>query len=154
MNGLQYLLTSDAVNFTAAGAMMTISAPADAAVIIDRIEVTQESVTSSEANAIQVNRASDTGTGGGARTPAPAQVGFPAAGTSAKDGSTVWSVQPTLTTLIMRKAFNLLTGFLWHPTPNEHIVLSPSGILCIRLENAPAGSTAFSIDVQFREIGG
>lgn len=153
MLGNAYNLNSDAVAFTAAGAMVTLSAPSTAALIIDRIEVTQENIVASEQNAILCSRASDSGTGGGAKTPAALMVGSPAAESTGKDGSTVWSVQPTLTTLLWRKAFNLLTGMLWHPTPAEHIIISPSGILCLRLENAPAGSTTFSVDIVFREVG-
>lgn len=155
--GLRYTIQPGAagVAMADAGVLCLLTAPADAALIIDRVEVTQENITASEGNAIRLIRASTAGTGGRSITPAPLSGGIPAAGSTALDDDTVWSAQPTLTATGMHRiAFNLLTGMLWHPSPSERIEISPSGRLAVEIENAPAGAVTWSYIVSFREIGG
>lgn len=152
MLGRGYTASLDAVAFTAAGGLLSIAAPADSAVVIDKVVVSQETQTSSEALAILLSRASAGGTGASTPTPAPLQVGDSAFGGTVNAG--VFSVQPTLTTVLEREGWNVLAPYIWHPTPEERIVLSPSGIFVVNLENAPGASMTISAVVSFREIGG
>lgn len=154
MEGRAYLAFLDAVSYTTSdsGALVAITAPADAIVVIDRVSVTQETVSTSEANAILLTRASAAGTAAATPTASPAEVGDAAFGGTVGTGQ--FSVEPTLTTGLYRAAWNVLSEWVWHPTPEERIVLSPSGIFVVNLENTPGTTQSISCSVAFREIGG
>lgn len=152
--GRAYIIQVDSLAMADNGAMVHITGPTDAVTVIDKITVTQETQTSSEANAILVTRASAAGTGGGTSTVSPTEVGSPAYGGTVIDDKTPWTVQPTLTTTLLREGWNVLAPFIWHPTPEERIVISPSGQLVVNLENTPGASMTFSINIAIREIGG
>ena len=149
-DGLGYTVTVDAVAQTGANDIIVITAATDVALIIDKIVLTQETQTSSEALAVQAHRASAAGAGT-AITPKAIQSGYPAAGSTAHDAATTDS---TATDILVREGWNVLAPFVWHPTPEERMVISPGLFWAVRLDVAPAASMTFSCVVSFREIGG
>ena len=151
MAGRSYTLVADAVAETTAQDLMRITAPADATVIIDKVTVTQETQTSSEALAVQLQRSSTAGTGS-AITAEQLEEGDAAFG-----GTAIGTITADTTidgAPIVREAWNVLAPFVWHPTPEERIAVSPSGIFVVRLDVAPGASMTITTTVAFRELGG
>lgn len=149
MLGRGYTVTMDAVAVTAAQDLIEIVAPSDGVCIIDRVEVSQETQTSSEALAIQLHRSSASGTGTSA-TPRPIQAGDAAFGGTAEVDH---SADTTPSVVLLRSGWNVLAPYIWHPTPEERIIVPPSGVFVVRLESAPGASMTMSAVVSFREIG-
>jgi hypothetical protein len=73
-----------------------------------------------------------------------------AAGGVAATGTNA-SVEGTDGDVLYGDVFNLQSGWLWVPTPDERIVLKPSEIIGIKLPAAPGVSTAFTGGVIFNE---
>lgn len=109
------------------------------------------SVTSASAVAQLVGK-SVAATGGAAFTPLPLQPGVGAANFTAKEGSTVFSAEGTITRLLDRLPFNVLQGCPYVPTPEGRIWVAPSGIGAWKFPIAPA-SQSWSAFLKIAEIG-
>lgn len=147
--GRAYTVTMDAISISAAKDIVELAAPATMIASVSKIEVTQETQTSSEALAIQVHRSAATGTGT-AVTARPTENGGPAAAVTAKVNHTV---DTTPGNILYRGGWNVLTPFILHFTPEEEFTIPPSGFLVVRLEVAPGAAMTISATVHFREIG-
>lgn len=156
--GRMYSATFEGVAATAVQDLFELLAPTDAAVVIHRCEVTQDTIEISEQLPIRIVRGSGTvttGSGGSTLTAKPLALGDPAYGGTVKANNTTRMVVGTgVLSLLGRRAFNLVTGFLYNPTPEERIVISPGDRVTFELSTAPAGSTNFSGEIVFEEIGG
>lgn len=148
--GRAYTVTADAVSETTAQDLVRVTAPATAIVVIDKVTVTQESQTSSEALAVQLQRSSTAGTGA-AIVPEEMELGGGVFGGTALGTITADTTIDGLP--LVREGWNVLAPFVWHPTPEERIVISPSGIFVVRLDVAPGAAMLLSTVVSFREIG-
>lgn len=149
MLGFAYSITADAVSTSAADDLLRITAPSDASIIIERVVVTQETQTSSEALAVQLMRASTAG-GGTAVTAKALVIGAPAAGTT---GIGTITTDTTPGDILVREGWNVLAPFDWHPVPENRIVVKASGIFAVRLDVAPASAMTITSTIYFREIG-
>jgi hypothetical protein len=153
--GRMYTLTGSVSGATTAIDLLRVSAPTDAVVVVHRIHITQETEfgdAESEQIDIIVARASTDGSGGSTVTAAKLESGDAAFGGSAVSGN---STQSTLTTPhIINETFPVQAGFYWVPTPEEKIVLSPSGRLVVELSTAPNDSIDFRFFMVIEEIGG
>jgi hypothetical protein len=49
--------------------------------------------------------------------------------------------------------FNILNGWLWVPTPEERIIVPPSGMIGLKFMTAPASSLTINAGFVFGEIG-
>lgn len=148
--GRMYTVVADAVSETTAQDLIRISAPADASVIVHKVVVSQESLTDSEALAVQLQRSSTDGTGS-SLTPEQTASGDPAFGGTAIGTITA---DTTLSDLMYREAWNVLAPFVWHPTPEERVTVSPSARFVVRLDVAPSGATLLTTTVYLEEVGG
>ena len=128
-----------------------LAAPSDAVVILYSCYVGQRSSETSDAIAVSIQRATTSGSGGTVVTPNPHNVGDPAFGGVCERNNTT---QATTLVLLPADGFNVLSGWQYRPIPDERIVISPSGILVFRFEDAPASSTNFEFSITFVEIGG
>jgi hypothetical protein len=79
------------------------------------------------------------------------EVGDAAFGGTVATGNTT---QSTDGTILHREAWNVMAGLSWAPTPEERIVLSPTGRFVASLEIAPDDSVDFRVVAYFEEIGG
>ncbi len=128
-----------------------VTAPSDAVVIIHSLSIAQSSSETSDQIGVTIQRATGTGTGGTTVTARPMQIGDTAfGGTTARNHTT----QATTLTELHYEAFNVLGGFRYLPAPDSRIVVSPSGIIVVRFEDAPVASTNFDLTIVFEEIGG
>ena len=149
MPGRGYTVTADAVSETTAQSLIRLTAPATAILIIDKVTVSQQTVIVSEMLAIQMHIASTAGTGA-AITARPVEAGSTAFGGTALGTITA---DPTEGNIYHREPWNILAPFVWHPTPEERIVVEPSAIFVVHLDIAPAAATLFTTVIAFREIG-
>lgn len=150
VQGRAYSVITDSFAVTAAKDILEIVAPADAVVSVSRIQVTQATQTASEALQVQVHRSAASGTGTAA-TANPLEVGDPAFGGSCEFNHTV---DTTPGVILSFEGWNVLTPYILHFTPEEEIVISPSGVLVVRLDTSPGASMNMSVVAWFREIGG
>ena len=134
--------------------LVEITAPADAVVILHSVYVgqsTEEGDAAAEMLPINIVRYATGGSGGTLGTENPHEVGFPAAGGAVEFNNTT---QGTTATLLLADAFNVQAGWQYRPTPEERIVVSPSGVLAVELPVAPADAMNANITITWEEIGG
>jgi len=146
-----YSAVFEEVAVTAVQDLFEIVAPADSVVIIHMFEVSQSSDTDSEQLNLLFHRGSTSGSGGSTPTPRPLAVGDAAFGGTVEANNTSQSTEGVH---LHAASFNVLNGYMWMPTPEARIILSPSGRLIIELQTAPADSLTMSATVVFEEIGG
>lgn len=145
-----YSVVMAGTSITAAKDLLRLSASSGTILEILRIEVTQSSSTTSAQNALSIYRASTDGTGTSASA-RPYQAGDPTfAGTAVVNLSADTTKSPTEP--LWRSGQNVLNGWLWHPVPEERIIVPPSGRLAVRLENSP-GTLTMTCTCVFMEIG-
>lgn len=152
--GRIYSATFEEVAVTAAQDLIEIVAPSDAVVVIHSVSISQ-STEAGDAQSEMLNllyhRGSTSGSGGTTVTPAPMNAGDAAFGGTCEANNTT---QGTEGTILRAENFNVLAGYIWQPTPEERMVVSPSSRLIIELQTAPADSVTMSGTVVFEEIGG
>ena len=152
--GRMYTVSNSVAGVTTAIDLLRISAPSDAVVIVHKILVTQETEfgdAASEQMDIQFHRGSTDGSGGASPTARPLEVGDTAFGGTVATGN---GTQSTEGVILHAEAANVMAGFVWAPTPEERVVLSPSGRLIVELPTAPDDSIDFRVTAYFEEIGG
>lgn len=152
--GRPYSVTMDPTSLTTADtprSLIRLSAPADAIVELLRAEIFNGDVENANQVSAILQRASTDGTGTAA-TPAPLEAGDPAFGGTAVVNCTV---EPTLSgDPLYQTGFDLRNGMLWVPTPDERIILSPSGRIVLRLDSDAGETILIGATLTFREIGG
>ncbi len=139
------------VAVSAAQDLFEINAPADSAVILHRVVITQSSDTDSEQLIFSIQRAGTSGADGSTATPAPLNAGDAAFGGTVEINNTT---RAGTLTLLHRESQNVLNGWDWCPTPECRVVISPSGRVIIGLEAAPADALTMGGTAYFEEIGG
>ena len=146
LNGPEFTIGS-----AAAQTLVTLQAPADGIVVVDRIEIGQAGYTTQEILAMHIGKAAAAGTGTAAEID-PVETGHSAFGGS---GLVDHSVEPTTPNPMIKAVWNILAPFEWlRLTSESELVLSPSEILYIRMDDAPGTTLTFTTLVEFREIGG
>lgn len=148
--GRPYTATLDAEATTEALDIIQLVAPSDGVLVLDKVSVSQETATASAAGAVQISYTTDTSTGASI-TATPVNPGDAASGATITGASTVASTEASI---IYREAWNILAPWIWHPTPEERIVITPSEGVVVRLDTYPGSTMAMSAVVAFREIGG
>jgi len=152
--GMMYSAAVEAVAVTVAQDFAEILAPSDAVVILHSVYVgqhTEEGDAAAEMLQINIVRYATSGSGGSAGVENPHEIGFPAAGSVVEFNNTTQGGTPVV---LLADSFNVQAGWQYRPTPEERLVISPSGILAIELPTAPADSITFDITITWEEIGG
>lgn len=159
MYGEMYRAAFSAVAVTAAQDFFEVTAPADAAIVIHSVKLSQSTdAGDAEAEMLEVELhrregAFTSGSGGSSITPEPRNTGGAAAGATVEANNTTEATGGTLAVL-EAEAFNVQIGYLFQPTPEERIVVSPTDAFIVNLPTAPADSITVSGVVVFEEIGG
>lgn len=152
--GRKYTAVFNDVAVSAIQDLFELNAPADAIVVLHSITIGQssdEGDAAAEMLSIRVSRCTGSGSGGTTPTAQPHEVGDPAFGGSVEVNNTT---QGAAATEIFSDAFNVQAGWFYRPTPEERIVLSPSGRIVVELPAAPADALTMSGSITFEEIGG
>lgn len=152
--GRIYSASFEEVAVTVAQDLFEVVAPADSAVIIHSVTITQ-STDAGDAQAemlpILIHRGTATGTGGSSPTASPLQLGDAAFGGTVEVNNTTQSAEGTF---LHAEAFNVQIGFYYLPPPEDRPVISPSALFIVELQAAPDDSLTMNGTVVFEEIGG
>jgi len=152
--GRMYSAIFEEIAVTAVQDLFEINAPSDAVVVIHSVSISQSSDAGdaeSEMLNLLYHRGSTSGSAGASVTPALLNLGDNVFGGTVERNNTTQSTEGTI---LRSECFNILAGYVWQPTPEERIYLSPSGRLIIELQTAPNDSLTMSGTVIFEEIGG
>lgn len=145
-----YTVHGDAQAVSTAITILEVTAPSSGCLEIIRAWVSQSSSTSSAQARIQLLRKAGTITGTASPpTPVPTQVGQAASGVTVKWKATV---EGTDGVIPVDDAFNILSGWLWLPVPEERIWVPPSGIIALKFPSAPT-SANWTFGIGYKEYG-
>ncbi len=152
--GRIYAAVFEEVAVTVAQDLFEVVAPADGAVKIHSVTITQ-STDAGDAEAemlpILIHRGTATGSGGSTVTPSPLALGDAAFGGVVEANNTTQSVEGTF---LHAEAFNVQIGFYYLPPPEDRPVVSPSALFIVELQTAPNDSININGTIIFEEIGG
>ena len=149
--GRMYSVVMDAQSISAAADLMRLSAAATDVLRLHSVTVTQDASEVSEQLPFQIQRSSTDGTG---TSTTPALLG--GASDAAFNGTCVTDLTADTTisgSPLIRESTNVLNGWYYRPTPEEMIIVPPSGRLVVRLDAAPAAALTFTLTAIFEEIG-
>jgi hypothetical protein len=149
-----YTATFEEVAVTAVQDLFEIVSAADSVTVIHSIKISQSSDagdSESEQLNMLIHRGSTSGSGGSTPTPAPMNLGDAAFGGTVEANNTSQSTEGTI---LGSYCFNVMAGLDIVFTPEERIVISPSGRVIIELQTAPNDSLTMSGTVVLEEIGG
>lgn len=149
--GRMYSAVSEATGLTAAKDLIRISAPSDAILRVHEVVVTQDASETSEQLPLEIFRASTDGTGTSI-TPEALETGDAAFGGTAVGNLTADTTKSG--TSLWRQANDVRAGWHYLPTPDDQIVVPPSGRIVVRLDPGSSfTSVNLSTTVTFEEIG-
>ena len=153
--GRMYVAPLSALSVAVIAELWAITAPADSAVLLHEVVITQDTSETSEQLPVQIFRtATDQSAKGTGVTPAPLAAGDAAFGGTVRRYIVTADTFATVTTLLFRQSQNVLGGWHWLFTPETRPVISPSTHLIIKLDTAPTAALPISGYVVFEEIGG
>jgi hypothetical protein len=145
---------SGTVALAAAGEFISLEADATNPYVIHSCRIGQfTDPADAEAEMLQVRMVRYTGaqgaTGGVAATESPHEVGMPASGAVGHVGSTAASATPTT---IMEDSFNVQVGYLYIPTPEEHVWCVPGNGIAFVCVGAPNDSITITASITYEEL--
>jgi hypothetical protein len=116
--------------------------------VVTRAAITNTASETSDQVAAVIQRASTDGTGTSI-TPKALDGGGAFGGTAVSN----LTADTTPGDVLLTDGFNLLNGYLWVPTPDDRIIVAPSGRLVLRLNVAPASATNIAAYIEFAVVG-
>lgn len=146
--GRMYSVLMDAVSISTAKDLVRITSASTAITVVHEVTVSQEDTETSDTGAIQLQRSTTGGTGT-SYTPKKLQsldAGY--SGTAAVN----LTADTTAGDILYREGFNVLTGYHKLFTPEQRIVVPPSGIFVVRSEVGITAAT-LTCEVVFEEFG-
>ncbi len=153
--GRMYSTTIDNLSVAAVCELFFVKAPTDACVVIHEIVLSQDDSETSEQLPVNIFRtATDQSAKGTGLTPAPLSVGDAAFGGTVRYNILTAETFATETTMLRRDSQNVLNGWQYLPTPETRIVISPGGMVVVKLDAAPSGTLHLSGTLVLEEIGG
>ena len=153
--GRMYTAQISAVAVTAIQDAIELNVPSDAVVIVHSIRIAQYSDVgdaAAEMLPVQLSRATGTAGSGGSVVTAIAH----SKGDSAYGGTVEFNNDTQAGTVveILSDSFNIRSGWLYNPPPDERIALSPSVVFLVELPVAPTDSLTMEMSITFEELGG
>jgi hypothetical protein len=149
-----YTVLQNAVSVSTAITLVQIKAGSNRSVEILRAWVSQSGSTTSAQQRIQINRKSAAATVT-SYTPLALNNGAPtadAAGGTSATGVTA-TAEGTDSNVLIADAFNVLSGWIWVPTPEERITVQTGGIIGLKFPAAPGSALTINAGITFAEIG-
>ena len=155
--GRIYNVVIDAVAVSAIQDLFEVVAPSDAIVRIRALEIGQSSDAGDSQDELLRGRIitgyTVSGSGGSSATPQPKSLGDAAFGGTAEINNT--TVANTGTASIHRAfTWNVRAGYVWIPSEEDMIIVSPSARAVVHLPAAPADAITLSATLTIEEIGG
>jgi hypothetical protein len=163
--GRRYILSGENLTLgtgSVLAALQTAAAGSAAAIVeIERIEVSQNSTTTSAQVRLALSSRNTAGTlTVTSATPGPLVIGGPASGiaggtsplTAAKSGVNSSADSGGTYTDLYYVNPNNQGGFLWIPIPEHKIVLPPATVFAVRFVAAPGTTTGWTVAVYMHEV--
>lgn len=150
---------SDSAAVTAAGDLLEIIVPSDAAMKLHQVVVTQVTDagdSESEQIRVQVSRVTGSptsGSGGSTPTPIPVSSGDASAGITAESFNTT-DLSGGTEVVLHDESFNVMAGMNYLPIPQDQPEFAPSTRCMVKLANSPGDSITFQVTAIVEEIGG
>lgn len=154
--GRMYSAVFSGVSVSAAQDLFELSAPSSGVVLLHGVSVTQDASETSEQLPFTIKRipSPTSGSGGSAVTPRElGGVGDAAAASTVEANNTSRATSGGTIETLRRRGENILNGAHWLFTPEERIVVPPSGMIVVGLEAAPGAALTMSGELIFEEIG-
>ena len=133
--------------------LIELQAPDGNSIVVHEVRLSQEDIAVTEFFGLKFHRGTATGTGGTAGV----EVALGGAGEPVADGlvelhNTTQSVE---TSILYTFRWNVLTEFLWLPTPEMRPTLVASGasFFIVELETTPSGATNMFGSITWEEFG-
>lgn len=148
-----YVVNHSGITVSTAITIIQIKAGAAKGLEIMRAHVTQSTVTASTMARIQLLRKTLAATVT-SFTPLkldPDAVAAAAVGGTAATGITA-TVEGTDGDILHTAAFNMVSGWLYSPIPEERIIVPAGGIIALKFPAAPTSAT-WDAQIKFRELG-
>ena len=152
--GRIYSASFEKVAVTAVQDLFELVAPADAVLLVHSLYLsqdTEEGDAEDEMLSILIHRGTATGSGGTTVTASPLNVGDAAFGGTVEANNTTQSAEGTF---LHADAWSVRAGLQMVWTPETRPVVSPSGLLIVELQDAPADSITASGSIYFEALGG
>lgn len=148
-----YVVNHSAISVSTAITIIQIKAGATRPLRIIRAWCTQSNLTTSAQQRIQLLRktAAATVTSFTPLLYNPGDSAANAAGGTTSTGITA-SGEGTDGDILVGDVFNLLTGWLYLPVPEERPLVLPAGFIALKFPAAPAAATTFTAGIVFEEI--
>jgi hypothetical protein len=143
-----YTVLEAGTAYTASRTVLQINAAATKALVLLRAWVSQLESETATAEEIQLLRTTTAGTGTSV-TPAPLSGAQAATSTASRNHT----AEGTAGTELFREGWEVRNGWLYHPVPEERIIVPPSGRLALRLPSAPEASLTIIAGMTFAELG-
>lgn len=143
-----YVAQMEGVSVSASKTLVELGAPSTGVVRVLRAWIGNTDVETSNQLRVQILRQSASGTGT-SFTPKP----LTSTATAGATCETNCTAEGTAGNILVDEGFNILNGWLWVPTPEERIIIPPSGFLGLKLASAPASAVVLSAGFIFEEIG-
>lgn len=153
-SGHVYSAVISGVSVSAAQDLFALT-PVGHAITIHRIEVGQDASETSENLPIQLRRGTGAtaGSGGSAVTPNRIVPGARAATTTvARNNTTAETAGAGALLVLSRRAFNVVTGYVYAPTPEEKIRVNPGETFTVHLPSNPGAALTMSCEIIFEEM--
>lgn len=147
--GRLYSIIMDAATIAAAKDLISVTVAADKTLILHELNVTQEASETSDTGVVQIHRASGTLGVGAAATPRALDAGNAAMGGTVLTNLTT---DETEGNILLRRAWNVLSGFHWMPTPESRVVVPGQGIIVVRSDVAITSATV-TAELIVEEVG-
>jgi len=149
-----YKVTLDNVAVTTIKTLIQLKAGTTVPLVLLRAWCSQNSLTSSAMQRIQIVRkiAAATVTSATPLLLDPGDSTSAAVGGTSATGTNA-SAEGTDGDILYHDNFNVLNGFLWVPVPEERIIIPPGGIVGLKLADAPGSSMTTSAGLVWGEIG-
>lgn len=150
-----YTAVFDSVAVAAQQDLFELTAPAATGLMIHEIRIGQSSTTTGAELLLRLKRGTSTttsGSGGGTATPVALCPGDAASVTTVEINNTTKMVVGSGTiSQLLADTFNVLSGWIWLPTPEMRIVVSPSQRFTVELATTPGASLTLSGTITFEE---
>lgn len=157
--GMKYTANAPGEAIAAAGDMLEVLAPSDAALKLHRLWVEQNTEAGdaeSEQVKVSLKRvtgAPTSGSGGTAITPAAVVPGQGAAGSTVEANNTT-DLSGGTETILFSRSFNVMNGLEVVFTPEMMPELAPSTRWLLTLDTTTADSITYDYGIEFEEVGG
>ena len=147
--GVRFLVMDPGTAYTAARSVLEVTADTTHILRLLRAQISNESSVTSEQLEARIIRKSAAGTGT-SRTPVDASGAGSTFGGTARSNMTA---EGTVTDVLWREGWNVLTGWTWNAYDDDDIIAPPGGIIAIELPSAPAASITLNALLEFEVIG-